>query len=104
MPPRLAIAAFIVPYIFALNPAMLLVDTVWYEVVNIVLTALLGIFGLAAGLGGYVFRPMKWWGRLLCVAGGLGMMIPGLATDVVGLVLVGGVCLMDYLAVKKVGR
>lgn len=101
---RLAIAAFIVPYIFALNPAMLLVDTVWYEVVNIVLTALLGIFGLAAGLGGYVFRPMKWWGRLLCVAGGLGMMIPGLATDVVGLVLVGGVCLMDYLAVKKAGR
>ena len=98
---RLAIAAFVVPYIFAMNPAMLFVDTVWYEVILITATALLGIFGIAAGLGGYVFRPMKWWSRALCIVGGLGMMIPGTATDIVGLVLVGGVCLIDYLAVRK---
>ncbi len=98
---RLAIAAFVVPYIFAMDPAMLLVDTVWYEVILIVVTALLGIFGIAAGLGGYVFRPMKRWGRALCIVGGLGMMIPGAASDVVGLALVGGVCLWDYLAAKR---
>ena len=80
---------------------MLFVDTVWYEVVLIVLSSLLGIFGVAAGLNGYVFRPMQWWGRLLCVAGGLAMLVPGTVTDLVGLVLVGGVCLTDYLAARK---
>jgi len=105
---RLAIAAFIVPYIFALNPAMLFINEAGViggvgalEVVAIVLSSLLGIFGVAAGLGGFVMRPMKWWGRIACIVGGLGMMIPGAVTDVIGLVLVGGYCLLDYLAMKK---
>lgn len=54
---KLAIAAFIVPYIFAYSPAMLFVNvtSVW-EVIQIVLSALLGIFGVAAGLEGFVLR------------------------------------------------
>lgn len=98
---RLAIAAFVVPYIFALNPAMLLIDAQWYDVVLITLTALLGIFGIAAGLGGYIFRPLKWWSRMLCIAGGLTLLVPGTVTDAVGLLLVGGVCLFEYLSAKK---
>ena len=94
---RLAIGAFVVPYIFCLNPQMLLINAHWYDVVLITLTALLGIFGVAAGLGGYVVRPMKWWERVLIIAGGLTLMIPGLATDIIGVVLVGGVCLLQYL-------
>jgi len=105
---RLAIAAFIVPYIFALNPAMLFINEAGViggvgvlEVASIVLSSLLGIFGVAAGLGGFVMRPMKWWGRMACIVGGLGMMIPGTVSDLIGLVLVGGYCLLDYLALKK---
>ena len=97
---RLAIGAFIVPYIFCLSPQMLLVDAMWYDVVLITLTALLGIFGVAAGLGGYIFRPMRWWERALTIAGGLTLMIPGIATDIIGVVLVGGVCVLQYLGVK----
>lgn len=99
---RLAIGAFIVPYIFCLNPQMLLINAQWYDVVLITLTALLGIFGVAAGLGGYVVRPMKWWERALVIVGGLTLMIPGLATDIIGVVLVGGVCLLQYLTRKTV--
>ena len=45
---KLAIAAFIVPYIFAFNPAMLLVDTNILQVVQIVITSLVGLFGIVS--------------------------------------------------------
>ncbi len=94
---RLAIAGFIVPYIFALNPQMLLVDARWYDVVLITITALLGIFGVTAGLSGHIFRHMAWWERVVAVVGGLTLLIPGIATDIIGIVLVGGVCAVQYL-------
>ena len=99
---KLAIAAFIVPYIFAYSPAMLFVNvtSVW-EVIQIVLSALLGIFGVAAGLEGFVLRKMNWLYRVVCLVGGLGLMIPGAISDLVGLVLIGGVFVIQYLQNKK---
>ena len=98
---RLAIGAFIVPYIFALNPAMLLIDAQWYDVALITVTALMGIFGVAAGLGGFVFKPLKVWERVLFIAGGLTLLIPGLATDLIGLALVAAVGAVNYMGAKK---
>ncbi len=98
---RLAIAAFIVPYIFAYSPAMLFIDTTPFEVVTICITALLGIFSVAAGIGGYVFKPMNWIFRILIIIGGLTLLIPGTVTDIIGLILMGFVCITDYMAVKK---
>ena len=98
---RLAIGAFIVPYIFALNPKMLFIDAQWYEVVMITITALIGMFGMAAGLGGYIFRNMKVIERIMCIAGGLTLLIPGSITDIIGLVLVGAVCVIQYGDAKK---
>ena len=99
---KLAIAAFIVPYIFAYSPAMLFVNvtSVW-EVIQIVLSALLGLFGVAAGLEGFVLRKMNWLYRIVCLVGGLGLMIPGAISDLVGLVLIGGVFVIQYLQNKK---
>ena len=98
---RLAIGAFIVPYIFALNPAMLLIDAQWYDVALITVTALMGIFGVAAGLGGFVFKPLKAWERVLFIAGGLTLLIPGLATDLIGLALVAAVGAVNYMGANK---
>ena len=99
---KLAIAAFIVPYIFAYSPAMLFVNvtSVW-AVLQIVLSALLGIFGVAAGLEGFMLRKMNWLFRLICIGGGLGLMIPGALSDLVGLVLIGGVFAIQYIQNKK---
>ena len=99
---KLAIAAFIVPYIFAYSPAMLFVNvtSVW-AVIQIVLSALLGIFGVAAGLEGFMLRKMNWLLRLICIGGGLGLMIPGALSDLVGLVLIGGVFAIQYVQNKK---
>ncbi len=99
---KLAIAAFIVPYIFAYSPAMLFVDvTSVFQVVQIVISALLGIFGVAAALNGFLFRPIPKWMRLTLIAAGLAMMIPGSATDVVGLAALAVMVLYQKTMAKK---
>ena len=98
---KLAIAAFIVPYIFAYSPALLFIDTTALEVVQIVITALFGIFGVAAGLQGYIARAMNWPMRILSIVGGLTLIYPGTVTDVVGIVLVGGIVLLQVLENRK---
>ena len=99
---KLAIAAFIVPYIFAFSPQMLFVDvTGAFQVVQICISALLGIFGVAAALNGFLFRQMNPLFRVLMALGGLGMMIPGTVSDLVGLVVVGGIYAYQYVSVAK---
>ena len=99
---KLAIAAFIVPYIFAYSPALLFENiSGWWEVTQICISALLGIFGIAAALNGHLYKKVPWFFRLLLVAGGLGMMIPGTLTDVVGLALVAIVVVVQYWSAKR---
>ena len=99
---KLAIAAFIVPYIFAYNPSMLFVGNVeWYDVLLISVTALLGLFGIAAALNGHLFCKIPMVLRLALVAGGLGMMIPGLTSDLIGLAVVAAVVVFQYISGKK---
>ncbi len=83
---KLAIAAFIVPYVFAFSPALLF-DNISgaLEVVQIVLTAIVGIFGVSAGLEGFVLTKTPLWQRVLLIAGGLSLIYPGLLTDVIGI-------------------
>ena len=86
---KLAIAAFIVPYIFAYSPAMLFDGvTGVFQVAQIAVSALVGLFGIAAALNGHLYRPINPLLRILLAAGGLGMMIPGTLSDVAGLLLV----------------
>ena len=82
---KLAIGAFIVPYIFALNPAMLMIDTTAWEVALICVTSLVGMFAVSAALEGYLFTNMKWYERLLSLIGGLLLIYPGAVTDIIGL-------------------
>ena len=98
---KLAIGAFIVPYVFALNPAMLFIDTTAGAVLLIVITSLIGIFGVASGLEGYMFHNTSWWERLLSIAGGLLLIYPGLVTDTIGLALVAVVAAVQMLGKRR---
>ena len=105
---RLAIAAFIVPYIFAFSPVMLFefeagtsTAMIVLQVIQICISSLLGIFGVAAALNGFLFRQMNPLFRVLMALGGLGMMIPGAVSDVIGLVVVGGIYAYQFFAAKK---
>ena len=96
---KLAIAAFIIPYVFALSPSMLFVDTVWYEVVQIIITSCAGMLCVAVGLEGYMMGHVKWPLRLLSVVGGLALIYPGLVTD-----LFGAAVLVILLVVQGIGK
>ncbi len=98
---RIAIAAFIVPYLFVLNPAMLMIDTGVFEVIQIVITALVGIYSISGGLCGYILDNCRWYEVVLLIAGGLGMIIPGTMSDIVGLVLLIAIMLMQYKRKKR---
>ena len=98
---KLAIAAFIIPYMLALNPAMVFVDTTVIEVVSIVVTSLAGMFGLSMALEGFYRGSLPAALRVVSAVGGLMLIYPGLATDLAGLLLVGGVIVFQLLKEKK---
>ena len=98
---KLAIAAFIVPYIFCLNPAMLLVDASSTQVILIIVTSLLGIFGIAACLNGYLFRNISWPVRILLFAAGIMMMDPNTKTDIIGFAILAVCVLFQKFTGKK---
>ncbi len=98
---KLAIGAFIVPYVFALNPAMLFVDTTALEVITISITSFVGIFAVAAALEGYLFHHMPWYLRIVSLVGGLMLIYPGAVTDIIGVALVGAMTLIQYTTAKK---
>ena len=99
---KLAIGAFIVPYVFALNPAMLFVDTTFFEVVLIVITSVVGIFGVSAALEGFFLSRMSWYERIISAIGGLLLIYPGIVTDIVGISLVGVVAVLQMISRRKI--
>ena len=98
---KLAIGAFIVPYVFALNPAMLFIDTTAGEVILICITSFVGIFAVSSALEGYFLHHMRWYERIVSVIGGLLLIYPGLVTDVIGLGLVAVIMVAQVLTRKK---
>lgn len=98
---RLAITAFIIPYIFVLNPAMLLINTSVLKVVQIIITSSIGMFAIAGGLEGFMKKKLPWWQRLIAIIGGLGMIDPNLTTDFFGILLILIVVIFQYIIKDK---
>ena len=98
---KLAIGAFIVPYVFALNPAMLFIDTSAFEVILICITSFVGIFAVSASLEGYLFHGMAWYERVLCLVGGLMLIYPGAVTDAIGVAFVAVVVIIQFITRKS---
>ena len=100
---RLAIAAFIIPYIFAFNNAMIFVGddvTVW-SVASITISATLGMLSIASGLMGYLIHDLKWISRIALIAGGLLMIIPGTVSDLAGFAVLAAIFILQTIENKK---
>ena len=100
---RLAIAAFIIPYIFAFNNEMIFVGddvTVW-SVASITISATLGMLSIASGLMGYLIHDLKWISRIALIAGGLLMIIPGTASDLAGFAVLAAIFVLQTIENKK---
>ena len=99
---RLAISAYLVPFIFALSPALLLVDAPITEIIEVIPSAIIGIVGLSAAAMGYWRRELPMWQRGILLAGALGLLTPGIATDIAGLAALGLVWFLQRRQDRKV--
>lgn len=98
---KLAIAVFIVPYMFCYTPAMLLIDTTPLRVVQIAITAFIGVFAVASALEGYCFARMHMITRIVIAAGGLMLIHPALLTDVIGIAVVVAILVFNRVVEKR---
>jgi TRAP transporter 4TM/12TM fusion protein len=98
---RLAITAFIIPYIFFFNPVMLWIGATPLNVIQIIVSSFIGMFSLAAGIEGYMLtRAAAPW-RIAAVAGGLLLIDPGLFTDCIGIGLIAAVTIAQVMGVRR---
>lgn len=81
---KLAIAAFLVPYMFVLNPVMLMIDATPLSVATTIVTSVIGMVGVSAALIGYYIVKTAWWERILLFVGGLCLIDPRGFTDIIG--------------------
>lgn len=84
---KLAIAAFIIPYMFVLSPVILMVDATVGNVLLATVTAIVGMVALSSALIGYLVDNCRAYERIILIAGGLMMIKPGMLTDIAGFVL-----------------
>ena len=98
---KLAIAAFLIPYMFALNPQMIMIGGSFWNALPMILSAIVGLVGIGAGFIGYLNGKLTPLLRLISVAGGLCLVIPDYATDLVGVGVIIAVVIVTGIINKK---
>lgn len=96
---KLAIAAFIIPYMFVLSPELLMIDTTLPELILVLITAIAGMIAIGAGMIGYWYRKLIWIERIIIVATGLALIYPEGYSDTIG----AGVFIVMF-AIQWLGR
>ena len=98
---KLAVAAFIVPYIFVLSPEILMINATPWGIAQTTITAIMGMIGVGAAVEGWYWTRMSWWERIIILAGGLLLIVPGTMTDLIGIVLMALITVIQYYQWKK---
>ncbi|MCS6712239.1 TRAP transporter permease [Brachybacterium sp. EF45031] len=83
---RLAVAGFLIPFVVVLEPAMLLEGPV-SDLIPALVTVVLGMIAIAAGLAGFLLAPLRTWERAVLIAAGILMVYPSVPVSLVGIVL-----------------
>ncbi|WP_276819226.1 TRAP transporter permease [Mailhella massiliensis] len=97
---KLGIVAFIIPFMFAYQPALMLQGDA-LTVGRAVVTSIVGVLGLSGGMQGYFVSRCHFWERLLLIAGGLMLIDSGSMTDVIGVALMAGVGILQWIRRKN---
>lgn len=85
---KLAIAAFIIPYIFIYNPIIVLVDVTVVKLIATIITSVIGMVAVSSSVIGFFVTNSKAFERLILFAGGMSLILPGLITDVLGIIAI----------------
>lgn len=83
---RLGIAGYIVPFVFAYNPSLLLIGPFW-QIAHVVITAILGVVCLAIGIEGHLYKPLSFWERIIAVVASILLITPLIKTIPLGILL-----------------
>ncbi len=98
---KLALAGFLIPYIYVFNPMLVLVNFKPVEFTLSIATALLGVFLLGMGSIGFYKTKMAAWQRALAIGGALTLLVPGLVSDTIGLAVLISMHLLQTVKAKK---
>ncbi len=111
---KLALAGFIVPFMFVYNPAMLMLDTTnavvtskefplpsLWVITSVTVTAIIGIIALSAAVEGYFKGPLNPLMRIILAAGAFMLIVPENLTDILGIAVVGLVVAWNILQTNK---
>lgn len=98
---KLAIAAFIIPYMFVLQPELLMIDTNFFEILLILTTAIAGMIAIGAGMIGYWYIDIGWLLRIISLVGGLLLMYPGIYTDLIGFSVFALMIIYQFIKIKQ---
>ena len=100
---RVAAPAYIVPFMFVYEPSLLMIGD-WMTIATSILSAVLGVVCLAAGLMGHLRNPCRPWERVLLVVAALLLIKPGYVSDLVGLAVLGGLLLLNAARARSAAR
>lgn len=95
---KLAVAGFLVPYMFVLNSQMLLIDVSFFGMIQVIATSIIGMIGIGSALTGYLLTDTAWYERIVLVISGILLVYPGYTADVLGGVIF---CIIYMLQKKK---
>lgn len=98
---KLAIAAFIIPYMIIFSPALLMIDVTIWQIGWVVFTALMGMIAIGVGVIGYWYRPVNWIERIVLLAAGLAMIYPESMSDTLGLIAFGIMFVIQWMTKNK---
>ncbi|MFD2212547.1 TRAP transporter permease [Metabacillus endolithicus] len=101
---KLAIAAFIIPYIFVLSPELLMIDTTWYELVWVLITAVSGMLAIGAGIIGYWMRKLHWIERIVALVTGLLLIYPEGISDITGIIAFAALLALQFIWKRDKGN
>ena len=98
---KLALAGFLVPYIYVYNPMLLFIDVEPFYMAQAICTALIGVFLLAMFTIGYFKAHLAWYMRVLAFVGAICLLIPGTMSDLFGLAVLGVIYVMQTAKAKR---
>lgn len=113
---KLALAGFIVPFMFVYNPNMMMIDVTgadvmaktfafpeWHVILSVTITSIIGVLALSSAVEGYLKTHLAVWQRIIIAIGAFCLIVPETITDIVGVALVLAITLMNYRSAKKHG-
>ena len=98
---KLALAGFILPYMFIYNTELLLLDTTIPVGVRVAVTAIIGVFLISIAVEGFLYTKVNILFRILGFVGAYLLIDSGFMTDIIGIVIAVGIILMQKMLAKK---